>query len=70
MPFGRVYSTTGEFMKRLRMQKSQVRLTSEQEQRLAKLYSILDMINPAQPSKKSQTDYENEKTVVLQANAN
>lgn len=69
MPFGHVYSTTGEFMKS-RMQPKTVRLTSEQEQRLAKLYSILDMINPAQPAQ-NQQDYENEKTVVLaEASAN
>jgi hypothetical protein len=58
-------------MKRLKINQTQVKLTAEQEQRLAKLYSILDMINPVQPApSQTQTDYENEKTVIFaEANA-
>ena len=41
-----------------------VKLTADQEQRLSKLYSMLDLINPTQ-SAQNQQESENDKTVIL-----
>ena len=47
-----------------------VKLTEQQEKRLSKLYSILEMINPVESSQ-NQPDNDGEKTVVLaEANPN